>query len=126
MTNSALQQATNIRESHEFLRVLASETRQRILFEVFGDGQERTVGEVAEKAEIGLSTASEYLADMRRAGVLKSRRKHKEVYYQPDQTLLLEHLQRLIHAISNCCCCHKPDLEALLERNTNIINTKAL
>jgi DNA-binding transcriptional ArsR family regulator len=87
----------------EFLRALASETRQRILFQVFLDGQEHTVGEVAQAAKLGQSTASEHLAALRRAGILQARREGKEVYYRPDRSQILAQLGALTELLTNCC-----------------------
>lgn len=86
-----------------FLKALASETRQRILFTAFGDGQERTVTQVAAAAELGQSTTSEHLAILKRGGLLQSRREGKEVYYRPDRERILAALRQLTEALT-CCC----------------------
>jgi DNA-binding transcriptional ArsR family regulator len=91
-----------IAEVQEFLRALASETRQRILF-LFVDGQERTVSRVAEDARLGQSTASEHLAVLRRAGLLTARREGKEVYYWPDRARISALLRQLSEMLSSCC-----------------------
>ena len=90
-------------EVQDFLKALSNETRQQIMLGVFGDGRERTVNEVAERAGIGQSTASEQLAVLKRAGILSSRRAGKEVYYRPDRARILASLGRLT-AIVSCCC----------------------
>jgi ArsR family transcriptional regulator, arsenate/arsenite/antimonite-responsive transcriptional repressor len=87
----------------EFLHGLASETRQRILFQVFLDGQEHTVGQVAQQTGLGQSTASEHLASLKRAGLLTSRREGKEVYYRPDKDRSLTQLAHLTELITRCC-----------------------
>lgn len=87
----------------DFLKALASETRQRILFQAFQAGQERTVGQVAELMGIGQSTASEHLAIMRRGGLLQSRREGKEVYYRPDRRQVLGMMQHLTDQLASCC-----------------------
>jgi ArsR family transcriptional regulator len=86
-----------------FLYGLASETRQRILFQVFLDGQEHTVGQVAQQTGLGQSTVSEHLAVLKRAGLLISRREGKEVYYQPDKDRSLKYLAHLTELIMRCC-----------------------
>src|SRR5512141_2693088 len=70
-------------EIREFLKALASETRQRILF-LFVDGEPRTVGQIASELQTGQSTASEHLAILKRGGLLDSEREGKEVYYRPN------------------------------------------
>lgn len=86
-----------------FLKALASETRQRILFRAFADGQERTVTQVSELAALGQSTTSEHLAILKRGGLLQSRREGKEVYYRPDRTQILAALRHLTELLT-CCC----------------------
>jgi DNA-binding transcriptional ArsR family regulator len=86
-----------------FLYGLASETRQHILFEVFIDGQEHTVGQVAERSGLGQSTASEHLAVLKRAGILTSRREGKEVYYRPQREGVLALLAQLTDLLTHCC-----------------------
>jgi ArsR family transcriptional regulator len=86
-----------------FLYGLASETRQHILFEVFIDGQEHTVGQVAQQTGLGQSTASEHLAVLKRAGLLASRRSGKEVYYRPHREAALASLAQLTELLTHCC-----------------------
>lgn len=86
-----------------FLKALASETRQKILFHVFRDGQERTVGQIAQAAGLGPSTTSEHLAVLKRGGLLASRRDGKEVYYRPDRRRILALLRHLTDLLSSCC-----------------------
>ena len=88
-------------EIQEFLKALASETRQKILF-LFIDGQERTVGQVAKEAGLGLSTASEHLVVLRKSGLMTARRAAKEVYYIPDRVKIVALLRSLTEILS-CC-----------------------
>lgn len=90
------------REVQDFLKALASETRQKILF-LFADGRELAVGQVAQATGIGQSTASEHLTTLRRAGLLKARREGKEVYYSPDRDRMLALLQKLTDLVTRCC-----------------------
>lgn len=91
-----------LNELQEFLKALASQTRQKILF-LFADGQELTVGQVAQEAGIGHSTASEHLSMLKRAGILQSRRQGKEVYYRPQRDRIMALLQQLTNYLTNCC-----------------------
>jgi DNA-binding transcriptional ArsR family regulator len=86
-----------------FLHGLASETRQHILFQVFFDGQEHTVGQVAQQTGLGQSTASEHLAILKRAGLLTSHRVGKEVYYRPHREQILASLAQLTALLTHCC-----------------------
>ncbi len=89
-------------ELHQFLRALASETRQRMIF-LMADGRERAVGDVARALNLGVSTASEHLSLLRRGGILRSERRGKEVYYRPDREHALELLARLTDVVTSCC-----------------------
>ncbi|MBW8088168.1 metalloregulator ArsR/SmtB family transcription factor [Streptomyces hygroscopicus subsp. hygroscopicus] len=77
-----------------FLKALASGTRQK-LFSHFAAGEELTVGEVAERAGLGPSTASEHLAVLRRGGLLHSTRSGKLVRYRADHEGIAELLDQL-------------------------------
>ncbi|MBU3864142.1 metalloregulator ArsR/SmtB family transcription factor [Streptomyces sp. 4503] len=77
-----------------FLKALTSGTRQR-LFAHFIDGEELTVGEVAERTGLGPSTTSEHLAVLRRGGLLQSTRSGKLVRYRADREGIAELLGQL-------------------------------
>ncbi|MXQ54983.1 metalloregulator ArsR/SmtB family transcription factor [Shimazuella sp. KC615] len=70
---------------------------------LFLEKGEITVNEVAERIGIGQSTASEQLAILKRAGILLSRKKGKEVYYFPNKSNVMKLLQRFTSIISDCC-----------------------
>lgn len=89
-------------ELQDFLKALASETRQSMML-LFVDGQERTVGQIAEQVNLGQSTASEHLAILKRAGLLTARRQQKEVYYAPDGGRIRD-LMALFNAVLLRCC----------------------
>lgn len=92
----------DLRELQEFLKALASETRQNILF-LFAHQRELTVGEVAERAGIGQSTASENLSLLKRAGVLHARRVGKTVFYTPNEGHMLALVEQLRGYLTSCC-----------------------
>ncbi|TXS25803.1 ArsR family transcriptional regulator [Streptomyces sp. gb1(2016)] len=58
----------------DFLKALASETRQKVL-QQFTGGIELTVSEVAERCALKPSTASEHLSLLRRGGLRTPRRR---------------------------------------------------
>lgn len=88
--------------SRVFLKALASETRQRLLL-LFADGEPHSVGEVAARAEIGQSTASEQLAILRRAGLLSASRQGKTVLYRADRDGIAAQLDELRAFLAICC-----------------------
>ena len=85
----------------DFLRALASETRQSILF-LFATDVALTVGQVAEAAGIGQSTASEQLALLKRAGLLTSAREGKEVFYRANHTRMIRYAEELLTYLRTC------------------------
>ncbi len=85
-----------------FLKALASETRQEILF-LFAQCQELTVGQVAELVGIGQSTASENLSILKRAGIVNSRREGKTVFYMPNQAHMMHQVEQLKEYLETCC-----------------------
>jgi DNA-binding transcriptional ArsR family regulator len=88
--------------TREFLKALASPTRQRIML-LFARGAELSVGEVADLIGIGQSTASEQLAILRRAGIVTSRREGKIVLYRSDRDGALDVLADLQAYLQTCC-----------------------
>ncbi|GIJ78720.1 tellurite resistance protein TerB [Micromonospora phaseoli] len=88
--------------THDFLKALASSSRQRIML-LFAQGAELSVSEVAERAGIGQSTASEQLALLRRGGILDSRREGKIVLYRADRDGVLSVLDDLRSYLLTCC-----------------------
>ncbi len=86
----------------DFLKALASATRQEVMFLFSGD-TELTVGEVAKRLSIAPSAASTHLAMLREAGVLASRREWKTVYYRADPEGILRNLDGLRDYLLACC-----------------------
>lgn len=88
--------------TQDFLTALASPTRQAILL-LFARGAELSVGQVAEQANIGQSTASEQLKTLRRAGVVTARREGKVVLYRADRDGMARALADLQAYLQTCC-----------------------
>lgn len=98
----ATRQPTASPELLDFVKAIASESRIKILL-LFLDGQERTVNQIAEAVGLGQPTTSEHLALMKRSGVLLSEKQGKEVYYHPDRTQIVYHLETLSTMLKSCC-----------------------
>lgn len=86
----------------EFLKAIASETRLRILM-LFMQHEELTVGQIAEACGIGQSTASQNVAQLRRAGLLVSRREGKETFCRTDRRRIAAQLEELARFMRTCC-----------------------
>ena len=89
-------------ETHDFLKAVASPTRQRIML-LFSRGAELSVNDVAERAAIGQSTASQQLNLLRRGGVVTSRREGKTVLYRADRGGTAAALADLQAYLKGCC-----------------------
>lgn len=86
----------------DFFKALANENRQTILFEVFSDKEEHSVQEIAKRIGLASSTTSEHLSILKRASVIVSRKKEKEVLYRVNK----EHIKDVMETIENwlnCC-----------------------
>ncbi|MBU2032177.1 MAG: metalloregulator ArsR/SmtB family transcription factor [Alphaproteobacteria bacterium] len=68
------------------LKALAHPVRLRIMKAL--SGTERNVGEIDDAAEIGQPTLSQQLAVLRNAGLVKTRKDAKLVYYRIDDDRL--------------------------------------
>lgn len=88
--------------THDFLKALASPTRQRILL-LFARGAELSVNEVAEQAGVSQSAASQQLDLLRRGAVVISRREGKAVLYRADKQGVATALADLQAYLQNCC-----------------------
>lgn len=85
-----------------FLKALASPTRQRIMM-LFAGGAELSVGEVARRAAVNPSTASQHLDLLRRGGILTSRRDGKTVFYRSDRDGTSRAVSELQQYLDDCC-----------------------
>ncbi len=86
----------------DFLKAFGNEKRQEIFLSIFSDGKEHNITEVAERAGIAQSTASEHLAILKRAGILVSRKVEKEVFYRLDRRGILAKIDEIKSYLS-CC-----------------------
>lgn len=68
---------------------LGDEHRQRILL-TFEPDERLNVGQIAEVSTLSRSTVSHHLKILREAGVLRSEKIGKEVYYWIDREFLIE------------------------------------
>ena len=91
--------------TQDFLKALASETRQQIMM-LFAGGVQLTVGEVSDRCGLGQSTTSEQLAVLRRGGLVQSSRDGKLVRYRADPGTITARLAELQGYLA--CCCPAP------------------
>lgn len=83
----------------EAFKALAHLTRLTVFFYLAGEGREVAAGEIAEALEVPGPTLSRHLDVLRRAGLLKSRREQRYVYY----SVAPEMADELVRLLVACC-----------------------
>ena len=86
----------------KFLQALANENRQRIML-LFASQPVLTVSEVAERTQLGMSTASEHLKQLKEAGLLNAEKIGKEVEYRANVAQIRQTLDQLGSFLKQCC-----------------------
>ena len=62
-----------------------------------------TVSEVAERTQLGMSTASEHLKQLKEAGLLNAEKIGKEVEYRANVAQIRQTLDQLGSFLKQCC-----------------------
>jgi ArsR family transcriptional regulator len=86
-----------------FFKALCDPTRISILVTLARCPGELTVSQVAGYCPTDLSVVSRHLATLRDAGVLKSVKRGKEVYYTVRADALVKSLRAIADEIETCC-----------------------
>ncbi len=86
--------------SRDLLDALADPARQDLV-QVLARG-ELNVGEVAALVTLSRPTVSHHLNVLRRAGLLRARKRGREVYYRLDKERVVTTLQGLLESLT-CC-----------------------
>ena len=73
--------ATLIEQAAERFRLLSDPTRLRLLNEL-DQHEELAVGELAERAKVGLSNTSKHLHQLEREGIVAKRREGTTIHYR--------------------------------------------
>ena len=81
MTCQVTVPATLIEQAAERFRLLSDPTRLRLLNELDTHG-ELPVGELAERAGVGLSNTSKHLHQLEREGIVAKRRERTTIHYR--------------------------------------------
>ncbi len=86
--------------SRELLNALADPGRQDLV-QVLAR-RELNVGEIADQVTLSRPTVSHHLAILRRAGLVRTRKVGREVYYRLDKSRVTATLTSLVESL-NCC-----------------------
>lgn len=89
--------AVDIVEGAALLRVLANPARLRIALHLLGG--ERSVGQLEEELELKQPNLSQYLGELRDAGLLTARRESRAVFYQVTPGRPQHLLASLLHGL---------------------------
>lgn len=87
----------------EFFKAMSDPTRIAILCRVSSACALHTVSQIAEDLPVDLSVVSRHLRILRQAGILKSRKRGKEVFYSVDSRNLVATLRMIADAFEACC-----------------------
>jgi DNA-binding transcriptional ArsR family regulator len=91
-----------LNESVDLLSALADETRQKIIISLKNHAS-FSVNEIADKFELSRPTISHHLLLMKRAGLLVSEKKGKEVLYSFNKEQVVGRLELILNFIKDCC-----------------------
>jgi ArsR family transcriptional regulator len=88
------------------LAALAHATRLKVFRQLVRHGHGgQSAGELARQLEIPPQTLSFHLKELTRAGLLRSRRDGRHIYYAVD----FDHARRLVAYMSDACCADDTD-----------------
>lgn len=83
----------------EALKALAHLSRLQVFFFLVRAGKEMSVGEIQEEVEIPGPTLSHHLDQLRRAGLVESRKEERYVYYSVRR----DSVTALVRLLTACC-----------------------
>jgi len=86
----------------KFFIALGDENRQKILM-FLGKGKRICVNDIANQSHLSRPAISHHLKVLKEAGILKSEKVGKEVYYSCYKDYILEMLEKVTRAITECC-----------------------
>ena len=86
-------------EHVEAFKALAHLTRLQVFFFLVRAGKEMSVGEIQEEVEIPGPTLSHHLDQLRRAGLVESRKEERYIYYSVQR----ERVTALVRLLTACC-----------------------
>lgn len=88
----------------KIFRALGHPNRLDLISRLVECGRPCRVSEMKECCPIDFSVVSRHLGILREAGILKSEKKGKEVYYSIATENIVPNLRAIANAIEKCCC----------------------
>jgi DNA-binding transcriptional ArsR family regulator len=86
-------------EHVEAFKALAHLTRLQVFFFLVRAGKEMSVGEIQDEVEIPGPTLSHHLDQLRRAGLVESRKEERYIYYSVKR----DQVTALVRLLTACC-----------------------
>jgi len=86
-------------EHVEAFKALAHLTRLQVFFFLVRAGKEMSVGEIQEEVEVPGPTLSHHLDQLRRAGLVESRKEERYIYYSVKR----DQVTALVRLLTACC-----------------------
>ncbi len=80
---------------HRISRALADPTRMEILERIAASGEEMGCSTLASECPVSQPTISHHLKELTNAGLIKSRREAKFIYYRVDPKVWAEYLAEM-------------------------------
>ncbi len=99
----------------ELFKALGDVNRIGMLADLTAGGTTQSVSQVAERCPVHISVVSRHLKILKRAGILGSEKRGKEVQYHVRIPYLVGLLRQLADALEACCTsevCTIPDAES--------------
>lgn len=87
----------------DLFKALCDPTRLEILCQLASRAEPRNVGDIADQMPVDISVVSRHLGILKRAGVISSSRKGKEVYYALSSDDAVRTLRAVADSIEACC-----------------------
>ncbi len=92
----------SIDECIELLRALSDNTRQQIIA-IFRTHKEVCASDIARQFTLSRPAISHHLNLMKRAGLLRSRKDGKEVYYSFNRDRVTGLIESILESLKKCC-----------------------
>lgn len=85
------------------LDALSDPTRQKILLYFYQTKVESCVNDIAKSCVVSRPTVSHHLQIMKRAGVLKTRKEGKNIFYSFNKENVVKKIEHFLEFLKGCC-----------------------
>ena len=89
--------------SPDMFRALGDPNRLSVVVDLAGKSAPSTVSDIAPCCQVDYSVVSRHLAILRRAGIVESEKRGREVFYRLRYDQVANSLRQMADAIEECC-----------------------